>query len=791
MKISYRWLKEWVSTELDAEQVAERFTLAGLEVDSVDPVAPALDGVVVGEVLAVEPHPDADRLRVCQVAGDSEQRTIVCGAPNVRVGIKVPLATLGTELPGGLKIKPAKLRGVRSEGMLCSEPELGLGEDAGGLMVLPEEAETGAPLIEALGLDDHVLEIDLTPNRADCLSVRGLARELAALLGVEANGPPISAVAPVHDERLPIALDAAEDCPCYIGRIIRNVDVGAVTPLWMVERLRRCGIRSLGPIVDVTNYVLLELGQPMHAFDLARINGGIRVRRAQKGERMTLLDGREVELDPDLLLIADHARPLALGGIMGGADSAVDDGTRDILLESAWFNPASIIGRGRRFGLATESAHRFERGVDPALQRRAAERATALIMEIAGGEPGPILESQSPRYLPTNGKVALRPARLNRVLGTRLAEEEVLAILRRLDMSVEVGKESLEVIAPSARRDIAIEEDLIEEVARVYGYDRLPTRRPGGRLRIRLPGEAEVPERSLRTQLACRGFQEIMTWSFVGEGELEQLDLLDGAQPLANPLSRDMAVLRTSLLPGLLAVAGANLRRQHEDFRLFEIGTCFSSTGRGFSETRRLGLLMTGRERLEHFSGKPRALDFFDLKGEIEHLLAHNRVAGAVRFQPCSRAWLHPGQAADVYVDGERLGWLGQLHPGLVEHLDWPAIAFVAELDAGRLAQRDVPVFSELSRFPAVRRDLSLVVAEDVAVADLLDEIRRRGGELVRRIIVFDQYRGPGVEKNCKSLSIGLIIREVSRTLKDAEVDALVQEVVSALATRFDAKLRG
>jgi phenylalanyl-tRNA synthetase beta chain len=792
LKISYRWLTEWVNTDLSAEQAAERFTLAGLEVDDLAAVAPPLDGVVVGEIIAVEPHPDADRLRVCRVSGDSEERTIVCGAPNARIGLKAPLATLGTTLPGGLKIKPAKLRGVRSEGMLCSEPELGLGEDAAGLMELPENAPTGKPLAVFLGLDDHVLEIDLTPNRADCLSVRGLARELAALTGASLSVPDMPAVKALTDDRLDIELLSPEDCPRYIGRIIRDVDVHAETPLWMVEALRRSGIRSLGPIVDVTNYVLLELGQPMHAFDLARINGGIRVRRPEQGERMTLLDGREVELDQDMVLIADHQGPLALGGIMGGEDSAVGDSTRDILLESAWFNPASIIGRSRRLGLATESAHRFERGVDPQLQRLAAERATALIIEIAGGRPGPLLEANDDSFIPVNPEVRFRGDRLNRVLGADLDPETVLEILERLGMQVETDDAGVfRVIAPSARRDIEIEEDLIEEVARVYGYDRLPSRRPGGGLTIRIPGENELPESALRHQLCARGFQEIMTWSFVSEQDLERLDLLEGAQSLANPLSRDLAILRTSLLPGLLQTAGANLRRQHDSFRLFEAGECFEQGSTGLVETSRLGLLMTGAMRLEHFSGKPRPVDFFDLKGEIEHLVSLNQVSGKVRFAPIAKPWLHPGQAAEVTIDGETIGWLGQLHPAIVAELDWPRTAFVAELDTGPIRRKQLPEFSSLWRFPSVRRDLSLVVREKIQAAELMEEVRKLGGESVRNCIIFDQYQGPGVEKGFKSLSIGLIIREVSRTLKDQEVEALTVKVVEGLEQRFNARLRG
>ncbi len=791
MKISYRWLKSRLSVDLDADALAERLTLAGLEVDEVSPVAERLDGVVVGEITAVEPHPDADRLRVCQVAGDSEPRTIVCGAPNARVGLKAPLATLGTTLPGGLKIKPAKLRGVASEGMLCSEPELGLGEEADGLMELPADAPVGESLVDYLWLDDRVLEIDLTPNRADCLSLRGLSRELAALTDTPVDEPVIEPVAALTDRELPIELLAPADCPCYVGRVIEGVDVAAATPVWMVEILRRSGIRSLGPIVDVTNYVLLELGQPMHAFDLDRIEGGIRVRRAEAGEPMTLLDGRDIELDDDMLVIADHRRPLALGGIMGGADSAVGDGTRDILLESAWFNPATISGRSRRLGLATESAHRFERGVDPALQRAAAERATALIVEIAGGRPGPLIEARAEDHLPSPVAVELRLARLNRVLGTEFVIDEVAGILERLSMRVERQGETLRVSAPSARRDIEIEADLIEEVARVYGYDRLPSRRPGGQLSIQLPGENRLPGAALRRQIASRGFQEIMTWSFVGEDELARLGLAEGAQPLANPLSRDMGVLRTSLLPGLLNTAGANLRRQHHNLRLFELGTCFSAASGRFVEHERLGLLMLGSERGEHFSGKPRALDFFDLKGEVEHLLGLNQVPGKAEFAPLERPWLHPGQAASLALDGRNIGWLGQLHPGLAEALDIAPGAFIAELDAHALRERRLPEHLATSRYPSVRRDLSLVVGDEVPAAALVEEIERQVGERLENCVIFDQYRGSGVEDGFKSLSISLILREVSRTLKDEEVDVLVRQVVAGLEERYRAKLRG
>lgn len=792
MKINHQWLKSWVATDLDAATVAECFTLAGLEVDGCTPVAPPLEGVVVGEIIAIEPHPNAERLRVCRVHGDSQERTIVCGAPNARLGLKAPLATLGTVLPGGVKIKPTKLRGVASAGMLCSEPELGLGDEASGLMELPSDAPVGQSLTRYLNLDDHVLDIDLTPNRADCLSVRGLARELAALTSAPLTEPYMPPVAAQIDDQFPIELAAPADCPRYLGRVIRDVDTRATTPLWMVEVLRRCGMRSLGAVVDVTNYVLLELGQPMHAFDLDRLAGGIQVRRARPNERMLLLDGRDVALDADMLLICDHTRPLAIGGVIGGQDSSVSAQTTHILLESAWFNPAAIIGCARRLGLATESAHRFERGVDPELQRTAMERASALILEIAGGRPGPIVEQVNTAHLPARTELKLRPSRVNRVLGTQLDRAEIVSLLARLQMQVSIGAEDeLLILPPSARRDIAIEVDLIEEVARVYGYDRLPSRRPGGRLRLAPESEAVVPERKLRHQLAARGFQEILTWSFVSEEDLERLGLGTGAQALANPLSRDMGVLRTSLLPGLIKTAGHNVRRRQQDFRLFELGVCFVSARQALREPARLGLLMSGRTRAEHATGAGAKLDFFDIKGEVEQLLGLNRVALNARFEPSEQTWLHPGQAADLWLGEDRVGALGQLHPACAKAFDLSEPVFVAELDLEPLRRSQLPVYRPVSRFPSTRRDLALVVQESIPAAALIDAIRDLGGTRVENCVIFDEYRGKGIESGCKSLAIGLIIRDLSRTLTDAEVDELIFTVTQGLNERFGAELRG
>lgn len=792
MRISYNWLRRWVPAELTAGEVADRFTAAGLEVDRLTAVGEGLEGVVVAEITECREHPDADRLRVCTVdAGDGEALQIVCGAPNARAGLKAPLARVGSVLPGGLKIKPARLRGVESRGMLCSEPELGLGEDTGGLMELAAESVPGTPLAETLNLPDWILEFDLTPNRADCLSVRGLARELAALTETPIRVPDIAAVEAVSDTDIAIELAAPADCPRYVGRVIEDIDPCAPTPAWMREALRGAGLRSLGPVVDVTNYVLLELGQPMHAFDLDALDGGIRVRRAASGDRIRLLDDREITPDEDMLLICDQSRPVALAGVMGGADSAVGDGTRRILLESAWFSPAVITGRARRLGLATESAHRFERGVDPGLQTLAVERATALLLEIAGGRPGPVCEALEADHLPETPEVPLRLDRLNRLLGTALTGTEVRSVLTRLDMRVHGTNQEFRIRPPSARRDIAIEADLIEEVARMVGYDQLPVRAPGGRLEAAVESETRVSVDALGAALQARGFQEIITWSFVAEDELRRLGLEIGAQPLANPLSRDMGVLRTGLLSGLLATAAANRRRQRGRARLYETGHVFLNHDSGFVERERLGLLMYGTPRPEGWSDPRRAPDFFDLKGEVEHLLALGGRRDGARFQPSERAWLHPGQAADLILDGEAAGWIGQVHPEIAARLDFEGPVLAAEIDLEPVRRRCLPVHAGIRRYPSVRRDLALILPEAVSAGEVLQTVRDTIGELLEDCVIFDRYQGKGIEEDCKSLAIGLILRDVSRTLTDEEVDRLVDRTISELASHHNARLRG
>lgn len=792
MRFSHDWLKHWVNTDSTAEAVAERLTSAGLEVDALDVLGSGLDGVVVGRIERCEPHPDADRLQVCSVDVGTEQPLgIVCGAPNARVGLVAPVATVGSKLPNGMKIKATKLRGVASSGMLCSAPELGLGEDASGLLELPDTLDPGQPLVDALDLPDHVFELDLTPNRADCLSIRGIARELAALDGSTLTPPDITAVQAASARSVPIELVDSTACPRYVGRVIEGVDPTARTPAWMVQRLERCGVRSLGPIVDATNYVLLELGQPMHAFDMDRIDTGIRVRRAEAGETLDLLNGQKIELDKELLVIADHAGPVALAGIMGGDPTAVTDGTRDILLESAWFDPAVIIGKARRFGLATDSSHRFERGVDPELQAIAIERATALIVDIAGGTPGPVMDVIEASALPQSSAIELRPERVNRVLGSDLETATMVDVLRSLGMQIDESADPLVVVPPSIRRDLAIEVDLIEEIARVVGYDHLPSRAPGGRLRAVAASERSTSLERIGRDLQARGFREIISWSFVPQAALDQLGLGADAQPLANPLSQEMAVLRTSLLPGLVSTASANLRRQSRRLKLYESGHVFEA-GAEFVETHRLGLAVAGEAEPESWHAARRKVDFYDLKGEVEQLVAlAGHSAECLSFRPADHAWLHPGQASDIVLDGASVGWLGQLHPGLEGHWDLDEPLFVAEIDLQPLQQRHLPEYAGLTKFPSVRRDLALKVPDSVSAAELLSAVRTAGGPLLSESRIFDIYSGKGIESGFKGIAIGLILRDVSRTLTDSDADRVVEGVVSSLSETCGVSLRG
>ncbi|MCW0410253.1 phenylalanine--tRNA ligase subunit beta [Xanthomonas sacchari] len=792
MKFSENWLRSHVPTQATREQLTATLTAIGLEVEEVVPLGDGLQQVVVARIVEAAPHPEADRLQVCRVdAGQGELLQIVCGAPNARAGLVAPLALVGAQV-GGIAIKPAKLRGVASNGMLCSAKELGLDSDASGLFELPDDAPIGQALIEYLGLPDASIEIKLTPNRADCFGVRGIAYDVAAACGSDVLPLAVTPVAVSSERTLPVALDAGADAPRYCGRVVEDLDPAAKTPLWMAERLRRSGVRPLSLLVDITQYVMLELGQPMHAFDLDTLQGPIGVRHARAGETLTLLDGREAVLDPAFLLITDADRPVALAGLMGGHATRVTETTRHVFLEAAHFAPAAIMGRGRKLGLHTDAGHRFERGVDPALPRQALELATRLVLELAGGRAGPVVEAALPEFLPAPAPIALRRARILRVLGIEIADADVERILRALGMDVVASADGWQVTAPSRRFDIAIEEDLIEELARIHGYDRLPTTLPGGATRIAMDSETQLDERSVRRQLLARDLLETINYAFIDAALLDQWGLHDGRVALANPLSAELAVMRPSLLPGLVAALGRNAARQAGRVRLFELGKVFAAAaeaGAAPTETQRVAAAVCGDADALQWGLPARKVDFHDLKGDLDALAA---ASGArLDYRPSTHPFAHPTRSADVYRDDVRIGWIGQLHPRLLQAMQIDVDVLAFELDLAPLAARALPRAAELSRFPSVRRDLAVVVPDAVSWAALARSVRAAVGPLLREVVLFDRYVGAGVEAGCKSLAMGLILQDNTRTLTDRDVEAVVADAVAALAREHDARMRG
>ncbi|MFZ5593467.1 MAG: phenylalanine--tRNA ligase subunit beta [Pseudomonadota bacterium] len=792
MKFSEQWLREWVSPAVTTTELCDQLTMAGLEVDAVTPVAPAFDKVVVGEVLEVAPHPDAERLKVCRVnVGAAEPLQIVCGAANVRVGLRVPAALAGARLPGGLEIKKAKLRGVESCGMLCSAKELGLAESSNGLMVLPADAAPGADVRAWLRLDDVTIELGVTPNRGDCLSVAGIAREVAALNRSTISSPQAVEVPAAIADVLCIEIAAPEACPRYIGRAITGINRAAETPLWMRERLRRSGVRSIHPVVDVTNYVLLELGQPMHAFDLNKLVGGIRVRYAQTGETITLLDSQQVTLEAGTLLICDHKQPQAIAGIMGGLDAAIGDTTDSLFLESAFFAPQVISGHARRYGLHTDSSHRFERGVDPELPRRAMERTTALLLEIAGGQAGPVVEAADEAHLPARKPIVLRMARVKRLLGADIPSTRIEEDLERLGMDVTIQAEGWRVTPPGFRFDIAIEADLIEEIGRIYGYSALPASRPQGELTISTQPEARVDLGRIRQVLVDRGYQEAITYSFVDPALQRLLDPQTHPLPLANPISADMAVMRTTLWPGLMQALMYNQNRQQTRARLFESGVKFISQDDEIKEEKLISGVISGDLYPEQWGQPSRPVDFYDAKADVEALLALTAQPGDFVFTPQQHPALHPGQSALIRRrDGETVGWVGALHPAIERELGLTDRALLFELRLAVIVQAKLPRFRELSKYPAIRRDIAVIVDDAVSSQAVRECIANTAGELLQNLQLFDVYRGKGIEPGRKSLALGLTWQDVSRTLTDQDIDALMERVVGKLQSDLGAKLR-
>ncbi|SFB88428.1 phenylalanyl-tRNA synthetase beta subunit [Marinospirillum celere] len=795
MKFSELWLREWVNPALDTEGLEMQLSLAGLEVDGCEPAAGEFSGVVVGEILTAEPHPNADKLQVCQVSDGENEYSVVCGAPNARAGLKTAFARVGAVLPGDFKIKKAKLRQVESLGMLSSEKELGLSDNHEGIMELPEDATLGQDLRFYLNLNDTLFDVDLTPNRSDCLSIAGMAREVGVLNRVRVNQPIFKRVEATIEDQPEIILEAPQACPKYLGRIIKGVDIKAATPVWMKEKLRRSGIRSLDPVVDVTNYVMLELGQPMHAFDLSQIEGAIRVRKAEDQEKLVLLDGSELELTSDTLVIADQQKALALAGIMGGEHSGCNDATQDILLEVAFFDPLALAGKARNYGLHTDSSHRFERGVDFQVQERAMERATELLLEITGGQPGPVVEAVEPEFLPKRPDVILRKQRLEQLLAIRLPDTEVTDILTRLGLKVEDQGEAWRVQVPSYRFDISLEVDLIEEVARVYGYDNLPVKAPTAALFLQSKPEAEVSLRQLRSTLVARGYQEAVTYSFIDPKASQAFDPENTPLPLANPISAELSVMRTSLLPGLTKALAYNQKRQHPRVRLFESGLRFIQAAEGLRQEPMLAGLISGSRFPESWTNQDEPVDFYDIKGDVEALLELGGNTSSWKFSAAQHPALHPGQSAQILRLGDQghwqpVGWVGALHPQLSKQMDLRGQAFVFEITLDSLQQGQVPGFTSLSRFPEMRRDLALLVNEQLAVGELLQEAENQGGEWLQKVTLFDVYQGKGVPEGKKSLAMGLTWQHPSRTLTDEEINAQVDQIVTAFSQGFGAELR-
>jgi phenylalanyl-tRNA synthetase beta chain len=789
MKISEQWLREWVNPDVATQALADEITMAGLEVDSIEPAAGEFNNVFVGQVKKVEKHPDADKLNVCKVDAGGELLQIVCGAANVRVGLKIPCATIGAVLPGDFKIKKSKLRGVESFGMLCSEKELGMADQAEGLMELADDAPVGTDVRDYLNLNDQIIEVDLTPNRSDCLSVAGVAREVGTLYQCKVNDLAVEDVAATIDDVFPVSVSAEEACPRYLGRVIRNIKVNAITPLWMVEKLRRSGIRSLGPAVDVTNYVMLELGQPMHAFDLDTLKGSIQVRMAKAGEKITLLDGKEIEASDSTLLITDDNKPLALAGIMGGEGSGVSDDTQHLFLECAFFSPLAIAGKARENGLHTDSSHRFERGVDPELQHKAMHRATQLLIEICGGEAGPVQEQASVAHIPAPKAIMLRAERITRMLGIRFEASEVEGILSRLGMTLEAQSDGWLVTAPAFRFDIAIEADLIEELIRIHGYNNIPRTQPRYQPQMKPLDESRLDLQRIKDTLVSRGYFEAISYSFVDPKWQAAIDPDIKPVALANPLSADLSVMRTSIWPGLLKAVQHNLNRQQSRVRLFETGLTFIKQEDELVQQPKLAGAVCGDLQGEQWAEKGREIDFFDAKADVEAILELGGL-DSVKFIKAEHSALHPGQTAQIFDKNQAIGWIGALHPETLKTLDIDVTVYVFEVDQSALLEADIPVFSPLSKFPEVRRDIAMLVDENTPVNALLENIKSTSSEDLQEILLFDVYTGSGIDSGLKSVALGLILQGFSRTLTDDDVDSELEKIVTGLNKNFGATLR-
>ncbi|WP_423853945.1 phenylalanine--tRNA ligase subunit beta [Acinetobacter guillouiae] len=791
MKISENWLRTWVNPAIDSDTLSDQLTMLGLEVDELVPAAKPFTGVVIGEVLTVVQHPDADRLRVTTVnIGSGEPLQIVCGAPNVRAGMKVPVATIGAVLPGDFKIKKGKLRGVESQGMLCGASEIDLEDKIDGLLELPTDAPVGTNIREYLNLDDHVIDISITPNRGDCFSIRGVAREIGVINQLPVTAPEIQELAATIADQKQVVV-TTDGCPRYLGRVIKNVNTKAATPAWMEQALARSGIRQHSILVDITNYVLMELGQPLHAFDGGQVQGSVHVRQASANEKLVLLNEQEIELTEDVMVIADDVKALAIAGIMGGLSSSVTDETTEIFLESAFFAPLHIAGRARRYGLHTDASQRYERGVDFELPMIAMQRASQLIQTLAGGDFGPITVSEKTELLPKREAIELNQAQVDQLLGYQVPTAFITNALQRLGCDVTVKAEGeWTVVPPSHRYDMAIYQDLIEEVARIHGYDNIQISLPV--IDVKLAKHQDQFELTqLRQTLVTLGYQEAISFSFADLKLEKQLNSQVNPLALANPISSDLAVMRSTLLSSLIPCVQYNINRQQSRVRFFELGLRFDyQNAKSIEDLKQiptLAMIAVGSKQIESWHGKAQVMDFFDLKGEVEEILAAGRVH--VEYVRSDREWLHPGQSAEILVDGKSVGYLGRLHPSLENALDL-STTWIAELDQSAVLQTYVSNFTELSRFPSVRRDIALVISDKINVSEIQQLIEKTGGELLDSTWLFDVYTGQGVEQGKRSLAFALLWQHPSRTLEDAEIKSGMDHIIQVLEDTYQATLR-
>ncbi len=794
MIFSEQWLREWVNPQFGTQRLIDELTMAGLEVDGSSAVARKFSGIVVALVESVEPHPDADKLSLCSVSNGEESFQVVSGAPNVRIGLKVPFATLGAEIIENdnskpFKIKKAKIRGIESNGMLCSAEELGLAESSAGLLELAEQAEVGTNVREYLKLDDTSIELDLTPNRGDCLGMIGLAREVGVIGRQDVKKLDVVENISTLKDEFAISITAKDACPRYLGRVVRNINLNVVSPLWMQEKLRRSGLRSIDPVVDVTNYVLMELGQPMHAFDLNKLDGQIDVRFAAENEKLILLDGKEVELTPDTLLIADTSKAVAIAGIMGGLATAVSNETKDVFLESAFFAPLAVAGKARSYGMHTDASHRYERGVDYNLQRAAMERATQLLLEIVGGEAGPITEALG--NLPEAAEVRLQYSSIKNLLGVEIARDEVKDILQRLGFELNGDDgESLQVLVPSFRFDVSIEADLIEELARIYGYNRLPQTAGPGKQSFRSKPESHSSLSRIRQQLVALGYQEVVTYSFIEPSLATILFPEQQFIALQNPISADMSVMRSSILPGLLSTLKYNENRQQDRVRIFETGLVFRQKHGDIEQTAMLSGLISGKKLPENWNSNNVMSDFYDVKGDIETLISLGLETNGYEFAAADYSCFHSGQCARIEKDGVAVGHVGALHPAIQRKLGISSSCYLFELELAPLQDRILPSAAALSKFPEVSRDLAIVVDRHSPAADILDNVRENAGEFLTDLRIFDVYQGDAVAKDKKSIALGLTWQHPSRTLSEDDINTIISNCVNGLQDKFNANLR-